>query len=248
MSANENLPVAVIVPAFNEAERIAATIVGARTLPGVALVVVVSDGSSDETGECARRAGAHVVSHARNRGKAAAMETGADAAQNALAGDFCLLFLDADLGNTAGAAAGLLAPVLCGAADMSIATFPRLAGRRRGGGVGAVVRTARWGIARATGRTMIAPLSGQRCITRNAFAAARPLACGFGVETALTIDVLRAGFRVVEIPTELNHRVTGRDWKSQKHRLRQLRDVLRALAPRLLFGRRRRRTKSGGHE
>ena len=238
MSANKT-PVAVVIPAFNEAERIAVTVAHARTLPGVAVVIVVSDGSSDETVERARRAGAHVVSHARNQGKAAAMETGADAARNALAGNFCLLFLDADLENTTSAAAPLLAPILCGEADMSIATFPHLAGK--GGGRGVVVQTARWGIARATGRTMSTPLSGQRCITQTAFTAARPLARGFGVETALTIDVLRAGFRVVEIPTGLNHRVTGRDWKSQKHRLRQLRDVLRALAPRLLFVRRRQR-------
>lgn len=244
MSAPEKWPTAVVIPAFNEAERIAATVAGARALPGVILVVVVSDGSSDETAERAREAGAHVVLHARNRGKAAAMETGANAAQAALPSDFCLLFLDADLENTTSEAAPLLAPVLCGAADMSIATFPHLAGR--GGGRGVVVRTARWGIARATGRTMAAPLSGQRCITRAAFAAARPLARGFGVETALTIDVLRAGFRVVEVPARLDHRVTGRDWRSQRHRLRQLRDVVRALAPRLLFV--RRGGKGSSHE
>ena len=236
-SAPQNRPVivAVVIPAFNEAERIAATVAGARALPGVVRVVVVSDGSTDETAARAREAGAHVVSHARNRGKAAAMETGADAAESLLDtpdGDFCLLFLDADLAGTVPEAAPLIPTVLCGEADMSVATFPHLAGK--GGGRGVVVRTARAGILRATGRRVAAPLSGQRCITRAAFAAARPLARGFGVETALTIDVLRAGFRVVEVPTQLNHRVTGGDWRGQKHRLRQLRDVLRALAPRLL--------------
>jgi hypothetical protein len=107
----------------------------------------------------------------------------------------------------------------------------------RGGGRGIVVRLSRWGIRRATGRTMIAPLSGQRCLTLPAFAAARPLARGFGVETAMTIDVLRAGYRLVEVPTQMDHRVTGNDWTARRHRLRQLRDVARALVPRLLFGR-----------
>lgn len=70
---------AVIIPAANEADRIAATVKAAAALPGVDLVVVVDDGSRDQTGRVARAAGARVVRHSRNRGKAAAMETGAEA-------------------------------------------------------------------------------------------------------------------------------------------------------------------------
>ena len=71
--------VAVVIPARNEADRIAATVTAAAGLAGVGLVVVVDDGSQDRTGALARRAGAVVLRHARNRGKAAAMQTGADA-------------------------------------------------------------------------------------------------------------------------------------------------------------------------
>ena len=219
--------VTAIIPAYNEADRIMATVEAARALPGVHQVIVVDDGSTDGTAGNARQAGAVVTAHRRNRGKAAAMETGADAAT----GDM-LLFLDADLGATASEAAVLVSPVLAGEADMTIATFPVHPGR--GGGSGMVVRLSRWGICRLTKRTLLAPLSGQRCITQAAFSAARPLARGFGVETALTIDVLRAGFRVAEVPTQMDHRVTGRDWRARRHRLRQLHDVARALLPRLL--------------
>ena len=69
-------------------------------------------------------------------------------------------------------------------------------------------------------------------IERAAFEAARPLAAGFGVETALTIDLLRAGMRVTEVEVPLAHRATGNDWASQVHRARQLADVARALAAR----------------
>src|SRR5208283_4733678 len=68
---------AVVIPARNEADRIAATVTAAAGLAGVGLVVVVDDGSRDGTGVLARRAGAVVMRHARNRGKAAAMATGA---------------------------------------------------------------------------------------------------------------------------------------------------------------------------
>lgn len=223
--------VSVIVPAYNEADRIAATVAAARALPGVTEVIVVDDGSPDATAQAARNAGARVERHPRNRGKAAAMETGADAASGDL-----LLFLDADLGETGAEAAVLIDPVVSGQAAMSIATFPVVPGR--GGGMGLVVRLSRWGIQRATGRRLEAPLSGQRCLTLAAFAAARPLACGFGVETALSIDVLRARLPVVEVPTRMDHRVTGGDWRARWHRARQLRDVARALLPRLLWRKR----------
>lgn len=217
-------PVFVIIPARNEADRIVATVRAAGALPGVAGVIVVDDGSTDATAAEAKASGATVLRHPRNRGKAAALETGASAAPE---GDGLLLFLDADLGDTAGEAVKLIEPVRRGAAEMTIAQFPHIPGR--GGGRGLVLRLARWGVRRLTGQTIQAPLSGQRCLTRTAFAAARPLARGFGVEVALTIDVLRAGLRVLEVPTQMDHRVTGNDPAGKRHRARQLRDVARAL-------------------
>ena len=71
--------VAVVIPARNEADRIRQTVTAAAGLPGVGLVVVVDDGSRDGTGTVARGAGAVVLRHARNRGKAAAMQSGANA-------------------------------------------------------------------------------------------------------------------------------------------------------------------------
>ncbi|GAB2541071.1 glycosyltransferase family 2 protein [Brachybacterium huguangmaarense] len=69
--------VAVVIPAKDEAERIEATVRAAGSIPLVDLVVVVDDGSTDATAALARGAGATVVRHRTNRGKAAAMVTGA---------------------------------------------------------------------------------------------------------------------------------------------------------------------------
>jgi glycosyltransferase involved in cell wall biosynthesis len=223
--------VAAIIPAKDEGDRIGATVAAALVLPGVDLVVVVDDGSSDQTGRVAKAAGARVVRHSRNRGKAAAMESGAEAVRLLDgAASRHLLFLDADLGETARMAAPLIEPVVAGEADMTIAVFVT---RVKLGGHGFVVKLAREGVQRITGWTPDQPLNGQRCLTRAAFEAARPLARGFGVETGLTIDLLRKGFRVREVQVEMAHRATGTDWKAQLHRARQFRDVARALAARI---------------
>jgi glycosyltransferase involved in cell wall biosynthesis len=230
-------PVAVVIPAYNEAELIGATVTAARALPGVDAVVVASDGSTDGTVHAALGAGATVWRTRRNQGKAAAMLAGA-AAVRALDqrdpqdGPRHLLFLDADLGATAANAGPLIEPVAAGAADMTIAAF---ASRVKLGGHGFVVRLSGTGIRRATGWTPAQPLNGQRCLTRAAFEAARPLARGFGVETAMTIDLKRKGLRIVEVEVDMAHRATGGDLEAQLHRGRQFLDVARALATRVTF-------------
>ena len=227
--------VAVIIPARNEADRIEATVRAADSLGGVTLVIVVDDGSTDATAAAAGRAGAAVIRHARNRGKGAAMETGAEAARLLDQREHRdrprhLLFLDADLAETAARAGPLIDPVLAGQADMTIAVFTTTV---KLGGHGLVVGLSGSGIRRATGWQPAQPLNGQRCLTRAAFEAARPLAHGWGAETGLTIDLLRQGLRVAEVEVDLAHRATGTGLRAQLHRAHQLTDVARALATRL---------------
>src|SRR5262247_1686855 len=234
--------VAVVIPAKNESDRIQATVAGAAGLSGVDLVIVVDDGSADDTAELASGAGAVVIRHSRSRGKAAAMETGAEAvrlletaeAPGTAGPARHLLFMDGDLDASAAEAGPLIAPVRTGDADMTIAVF---ADRARQGGHGFVVALSGAGIERATGWRPAQPLNGQRCLTRAAFEAARPLAPGFGVETGLTIDLICRGMRVREVEVPLAHRATGTDWRAQVHRARQFVDVARALAARQVAGR-----------
>ena len=228
--------VSVVIPAYNEADRVGATVAAAMELPGVDVVVVVDDGSRDATAAVAREAGARTLRYGRNHGKAMAMMVGArevaelDRRRRPAGGPRHLLFLDADLGPTAACAGPLIGPVAAGEADMTIAVF---ASRVKLAGHGFVVRLAGSGIRRATGWTPAQPLNGQRCLTRAAFEAALPLARGFGVETAMTIDLKRSGMRIVEVEVEMAHRATGSDLRSQLHRGRQLADVGLALATRL---------------
>ena len=232
--------VAAVIPCKDEADRIAATVAAVAALPQVGRVVVVDDGSADDTSGAARAAGADVVRHQRNRGKAAALETGvarvraleqADAGRDpSAAWPAALLFVDGDLQETATNLGVLTAAVLDGSADMTIATLP--AQITAGGGRGLVVGLARRGIEHLTGFRAVQPLSGMRCLSPAAFAAGTPLARGWGVETALTVDVIRAGLTVLEVPCELQHRVSGSDWRGQLHRAGQYRDVWLALVRR----------------
>lgn len=228
--------VAVVIPAKDESRRIAATVRAARAIPNVDLVLVVDDGSQDATQHVAREAGAVVVRHSHNRGKAAAMETGAAVVAMRDAPDRparLLLFIDGDLAESAVNTAPLIRPVLEGTADVSIALLPPQPGA---GGRGIVVGLARRSIQQLTGWTPTQPLSGMRCLTREAFEAATPLARGWGVETGMTIDLLSKGFVAVEVPCDLRHRPSGTDLRGQLHRAAQYRDVMLAVTARRLRG------------
>jgi glycosyltransferase involved in cell wall biosynthesis len=208
--------IAVLIPARDEAGSIAATVTAALTIPGVTRVIVIDDGSEDDTDQLAEKAGAKVVRLLGSHGKGAALEFGAKRVEDA---DIVLL-LDGDLGDSAEQGALLTAPLLAGAADMAIATFPRPTGKA---GFGLVKRLARFGIEWLGGDfDARAPLSGQRALTRSCLATVRPFSAGYGVEVGLTIRALRAGFRLVEVDTTMSHAATGRDLKGFFHRGRQL--------------------------
>jgi polyprenyl-phospho-N-acetylgalactosaminyl synthase len=70
----------IVIPAFNEASVIGDVIADVRSVFGN--VVCVDDGSRDDTGDRARRAGAHVVRHPVNLGQGAAIQTGVEYARS----------------------------------------------------------------------------------------------------------------------------------------------------------------------
>ena len=213
-----------LVAAHDRSDTVGATVAALRGLAADE-VVVVDDGSTDSTAEAARAAGARVVRLPANVGKGGAVAAGIAATPDA---DVYLL-ADADLGATASGAGRLLGPVLAGEADMVIGVLPGAGGR---GGFGLVRALAGAGIARATGWRPRAPLSGQRAV-RASLLRSLDLAPRFGLETALTIDALRAGARVSEIDVDLDHLHLGRSLRGFLHRGRQGRDIARALWPRL---------------
>lgn len=190
-------------------------------------VVVVDDGSSDGTAAEALAAGATVLRIPRGIGKGGAME----GTLRRLPPADIWLFADADLGGSIEGLQAVVDEVKEGRADMAVALLPP----QEGGGFGMVRRASSLAIRWLSGFDAQQPLSGQRAITADCLAAVRPLAGGFGVETAMTIDAVRAGFRVVEVPVPgLTHRATGRTLKGFAHRGRQGIQIVRAALARVV--------------
>jgi len=113
--------VSAIVPAFNEAETVVDVIRVLEAHPAIDDIVVVDDGSTDQTAELARETSATVVRFESNQGKAAAMAKGVELARHET-----IFFLDADLrGLTAEVIDALINPVLSKEFDMFVAIRDR---------------------------------------------------------------------------------------------------------------------------
>jgi glycosyltransferase involved in cell wall biosynthesis len=222
----------IIVAAYNEADRIAATVAAlGECFPG-APVWVADDGSADRTAELARVAGARVVRSERVIGKGGVMTLAARKAiqdaqevrSNGAPGGAVFVLCDGDLGDSAARLAPLADSVRRGEADLAVAALKH----RVGGGLGIAVGFARWAIRSRCGLEARAPISGQRALSGRVLGDVLPFAAGFGMEVGMTIDAVRSGHRVSEIELDLEHRATGRTPRGFAHRARQLVDFVRA--------------------
>jgi len=85
----------ILIPAYNEKPRIGSVLEIVCSYQGKKRIVVIDDGSEDETEKCARQYPVEVLRHKKNLGKGAALQTGIEYAGDAL----YWIFLDADLIN-----------------------------------------------------------------------------------------------------------------------------------------------------
>ncbi|HET6569881.1 MAG TPA: hypothetical protein VFG58_00120, partial [Solirubrobacterales bacterium] len=147
----------------------------------------------------------------------------AEAALSAEPAPQVVLLCDGDLAASAAALAPLVEAVGRGECDLAVASFAQ----RVGGGFGLALGFARWAIRRRCGLEAEAPISGQRALQVEALRATLPFAPGFGMEIGMTIDAVRAGYRLREYELDLSHRASGRSLAGFAHRARQLLDFAR---------------------
>jgi len=211
---------AVIVAARNEADRVGETIAALRRAFPEAALWVADDASSDGTAEAALAAGTQVVSRGRSHGKGGNVGAAAEAALSAEPAPRLILLCDGDLGASAARLAPLVDAVERGECDLAVAAFSR----RIGGGFGIALGFARRAIRRLCGLETQAAISGQRAMRAEVLRATLPFAAGYGMELGMTVDAVRAGYRLREYELDLSHRPSGRSLAGFAHRARQLAD------------------------
>jgi glycosyltransferase involved in cell wall biosynthesis len=206
---------AALIPAYNEAATIAAVVAGVRHLVG--RVIVVDDGSTDGTGDLARRAGAEVIAHRVNRGKGNAVRTGL--ARLLEGHETHVLILDGDMQHLPAEAGALLAAAADTGADVVLGerqfSKPDMPASR--------YHTNRIG-SRALSWFVGVPLNDTQCGFRvfrlDALRGLRLRATGYEVETEMLIKVRRRGGVVVGVPVSAVY-------AGQRSKLRPVRDTTR---------------------
>ena len=195
--------VAVVIPTFNEAEAIGA-VVTALPRDIVDRVIVADGGSTDETVEVARRAGAEVVDAGKGYGRACLV--GAEAADDA----DIVVFMDGDGADDPAAIAGMVDAIRSGSCDFVIGSRAR--GEREPGSMASHQLFA--GLAAGA---LIGFLYGVRYTDMCAYRAIRRetlLALGmreltYGWNLEMQMRAARAGLRVLELPVAYRCRAGG---------------------------------------
>ena len=117
--------VSVIIPAFNEENTVAGVVEVIKKVSCVDEIIVVNDGSSDNTAEEASNAGAIVLNHEVNKGKGEALFTGYKYVDCDI-----IAFIDADIHNlTSKKVESMIKPILMGKTDITKTKFARESGR-----------------------------------------------------------------------------------------------------------------------
>ncbi|MGL5314251.1 MAG: glycosyltransferase family 2 protein [Peptostreptococcaceae bacterium] len=218
--------ISIIIPAYNEENKIKDTLESIKNIETISEVIVVDDGSSDKTTEKASQVKSDkikVFKLDKNRGKGYALNYGLKIAMEKAD---IIGFLDGDLGSSSNEVKKLITPILNNEADVIIAKFPPA---KKKGGLGFVKGLAKQSVLDMTGEELDATLSGQRLFKREVLEQFDEIPFGYGVEVGMTIDILKKGYKIKEVLVNMTHSETGRDLKGFIHRGKQYYHIKKVL-------------------
>lgn len=218
--------ISIIMPAYNEASKIKNTLENIYNIEEIDEIIVVDDGSSDNTSEIVSTIESKKIKLFKleqNKGKGYALNYGLNIAmENA----DIIGFLDADLGSSSKEVKKLIDSILNNEADVIIAKFPPA---KKKGGLGFVKGLAKKSVLEMTGKELDATLSGQRLFKKEVLNKFDKIPFGYGVEVGMTIDILKYGYTIKEVLVNMTHSETGRDLKGFIHRGKQYYHIKKVL-------------------
>ncbi len=217
--------VSILIPAYNEEKRIGKTLEPLLKSQFIHEIIVIDDGSQDQTAKKAMEKGVIVSRLEKNMGKGWALQHGIKQANGNIIG-----FLDADTEESSIEIEKLIQPVLADQCDVTIGKFPKA---KKKGGFGLVKWLAYRGVYFYTNKHVSSSLSGQRVFKREVLEKIHLPTGGYGVEVDMTIDILQSRYRIIEVPVNMKHAETGRDLEGFKHRGKQFFHILMVLMKRL---------------
>ena len=216
VDTEDSKPLAVIVPAHNEAENLPGTL--SRMPKGLVAnmrIIVVDDGSTDGSAEIARRYGADVVvSHPTNLGVGAALRTGLSAARDMDAR--AAVYIDADGEYPPEQIPDVLKPIEAGGVDYVLGS--RYLGTREHQPVLRFLANVLFTglLCVASGHRITDGQTGFRAFSRRAVECAE-IIHDYNYAQVLTLDLLKKGMRLREVPISYRYRTKGRSFISVKY-------------------------------
>ncbi len=228
-------PILVAIPAYNEEVAIGSVVL--RAMQFVDEVIVVDDGSSDDTAEIAELAGATVLRHARNLGKGMAIRTAWLHARDRKPG--ALVLLDGDHQHQPEDIPRLVGPILAGEADVMI-------GVRWG-------KTSGMPIYRRVGKRILDHATalgfrkglltdsqcGYRAFSTRALTRLEPEDSGLGIESQMLVEAQENGLRILEVGIQARYDIGASTYSPVKHGLGVLGGIISLVSekrPLFFFG------------
>jgi glycosyltransferase involved in cell wall biosynthesis len=200
--------ITAILPAYNEEVSLGSVVLNTKKY--VDNVIVVDDGSKDNTVEIAKLAGAEVISHSSNKGKGAALKTGFEAAKTSE----IIVTIDSDGQHDPNEIPKLVAPIINGEADI-VNGSRYINGNKKD--TPSYRRVGQTVLDKATnlgsGLEITDSQSGYRAFARHAVPAFRFSSIDFGIESEMLMDASNAGLRIKEVEINVRYDVDG----STKH-------------------------------
>lgn len=221
----ENKKILFAMPAYNEEDVIEKTITGVKSIYENIEIVVIDDGSTDNTRKVLENIdGIDIIKFDKNKGKGAGLK---EVFNNYEYDYICLL--DADIGLTSVEAKKLIDPVINNEIDFTIAKFPerKKSGKRKGFGL--VKNIAKKGIYFYTKKEVNNSLSGQRVYKKEIIDSIKYIPNNYGIEVAMTIQAINNGYSFLDIPVNMSHRYSDVSFKGYIHRGKQFWQILKTL-------------------